>query len=168
MVGHWWTSAAPWVTLAPVAATIVLGLAKIAVGISRDKPVGFLVLGCVALAVISLLALGRKPRRTRQGDAAVHGAWKRFRESGQQAEWANRRRTEPAAQPAALMPLAVALLGIGALGGTTHAFLHSPVENLRTGSGSAGGGCGSSGDGGGGCGGGGCGGCGGCGGGGGD
>ena len=165
MVGPWWTSAAPWVILAPAAATLVLGLAKIAVGISRGKPVGFLVLGCVALAVISLLALGRKPRRTRQGDAAVHGAWKRFRESGQQAEWANRRRTEPAEQPAALMPLAVALLGIGALGGTTHAFLHAPVENLRTGSGSGGGGCGTSSDGGGG-GGGGCGGCGGCGGGG--
>lgn len=165
MVGHWWTSAAPWVILAPATATLVLGLTKIAVGISRDKPVGFVVLGCVALAVISLLALGRKPRRTRQGDAAVHGAWKRFRESGQQAEWANRRRTEPEEQPAALMPVAVALLGIGALGGTTHAFLHAPVEHLRTGSGSGGGGCGTSSDGGGG-GGGGCGGCGGCGGGG--
>ena len=64
-----------------------------------------------------------------------------------------------------LMPVAVALLGIGALDGTTHAFLHAPVEHLRTGSGSGGGGCGTSSDGGGG-GGGGCGGCGGCGGGG--
>ena len=83
----------------------------------------------------------------------VHEAWRRF------DEWANRRRTEPATQPVALMPLAVALLGIGALGGTTHAFLHLTVEQLRTGSGSGGSGCGTSGDSGGGCGG--CGGCGG-------
>jgi uncharacterized protein (TIGR04222 family) len=159
IVGPWWSTAVPWVILAPVAVTLMLGLAKIAVGTSRGKPVGFLVLGCVALAMISLLALARKPRRTRQGDDVVHEAWKRFRESGQEATWAKRRRAEPAEQPAALMPLAVALLGIGALGGTTHAFLQSPVENLRTGSGSGGGGCGSSGDGGGG----GCGGCGGCG-----
>ena len=95
----------------------------------------------------------------------VHLAWDRFRESGQQQEWASRRRTESTAQPTMLMSLAVALLGIEALGGTAHAFLHSPIDRLRTGeSGSGGGlGCGSSGGGGGG---GGCGGCGGCGGGG--
>ena len=163
LVGEWWRSAAPWVILAPAAATLALGVTKIVVGISRGKPVGFLVTGCVALALVSLLAMARKPRRTRQGDAVVHEAWKRFRESGQQDEWSNRRRTEPATQPLALMPLSVALLGIGALGGTTHAFLHLTVERLRTGSGSGGSGCGTSSDGGGG---GGCGGCGGCGGGG--
>ena len=162
LVGDWWASAAPWVILAPATATVGLGIMKIIVGASRGKPVGFLVIGCMVLAAISLLALARKPRRTRQGDAVVHEAWKRFRESGQQDEWANRRRTEPAAQPMALMPLAVALLGIGALGGTTHAFLHPPIERLRTGSDSGGSGCGTGGDGGGG---GGCGGCGGCGGG---
>jgi uncharacterized protein (TIGR04222 family) len=162
LVGDWWASAAPWVILAPAAATVGLGIAKIVVGTSRGKPVGFLVVGCVVLAAIGWLALARKPRRTRQGDAVVHEAWKRFRESGQQQEWANRRRTEPAAQPVALMPLAVALIGIGALGGTTHAFLQLPVERQRAGqSGSdGGGGCSSSGDSAGdGCGGG-CGGCG--------
>jgi uncharacterized protein (TIGR04222 family) len=152
LVGDWWTSATPWVILTPAAVTLALGLAKIAVGTSRGKPVGFLVVGCVVLTLIGLLALARKPRRTRQGDAVVHEAWRRFRESGQQDEWANRRRTEPATQPVALMPLAVALLGIGALGGTTHAFLHPPIERLRTGSDSGGGGCstGGGGDGGGG------------------
>jgi uncharacterized protein (TIGR04222 family) len=163
LVGPWWTSAAPWVILLPSAATLAIGISKIAVGVSRGKPVGFLVIGCLVLALIGLLALARKPRRTRQGDAVVHEAWRRFRESGQQDEWANRRRTEPAEQPEALMPLAIALFGIGALSDTTHDFLHAPVENQRTGSHSGGGGCGSGGDGGGG---GGCGGCGGCGGGG--
>lgn len=161
LVGDWWSTAAPWVILGPAAATVGLGIAKIGVGISRGKPVGYLAIGCIALALLSLLALARKPRRTRQGDAVVHRAWKRFRESGQQQEWTNRRRTEAATQPMMLMPLAVALLGTESLGGTTHAFLHPPIERLRTGdSGSGGGsGCGSSGDGGGGCGG--CGGCGG-------
>lgn len=163
LVGDWWTSATPWVIITPTAVTLALGLAKIAVGTSRGKPVGFLVVGCVVLTLIGLLALARKPRRTRQGDAMVHEAWRRFRESGQQDAWANRRRTEPATQPVALMPLAVALLGIGALGGTTHAFLHQSIERLRTGSDSGGGGCGTGG--GGEAGGGGCGGCGGCGGG---
>ncbi|MFM8953206.1 MAG: TIGR04222 domain-containing membrane protein [Planctomycetaceae bacterium] len=160
LVGDWWTSAAPWVILGPAAATVGLGVTKIVVGVSRGKPVGFLVVGCVVLALISLLALARKPRRTRQGDAVVHHAWKRFRESGQQHEWVNRRRTEVTLQPVGLMPLAIALLGTGALGGTTHAFLQLPIERLRTGQSGAdgGGGCGSSGDGGGG----GCGGCGGC------
>lgn len=166
LVGDWWTTAAPWVILGPSAVTFLLGITKIAVGLSRGKPVGFLVIGCAALALLSLLALARKPRRTRQGDAVVHGAWQHFRESGQQQEWTSRRRPAAAAHPVGLMPLAVALLGIEALGGTTHAFLHSPLERLRTGSSASGDslGCGSSGDGGGGSGG--CGGCGGCGGGG--
>jgi uncharacterized protein (TIGR04222 family) len=133
MVGPWWTTAAPWVILTPVAATLALGLAKIAVGMSRGRPVGLLVFGCLLLALLSPFLVARKPRRTRQGDAVVHEAWKRFRESGQQAEWANRRRTEPAEQPEALMPLAIALFGIGALSDTTHDFLHAPVENQRTG-----------------------------------
>ncbi|MFM9058606.1 MAG: TIGR04222 domain-containing membrane protein [Planctomycetaceae bacterium] len=162
LVGDWWTSAAPWVILAPAAATIGLGVAKIIVGVSRGKPVGFLVIGCVLLALVSLLALARKPRRTRHADMVVHRTWRRFRESGQQQAWSNRRRSEAAAQPVGLMPLAIALFGVGALGGTTHAFLQAPVEQLRAGQSGAGGagGCGSSGDGGGG----GCGGCGGCGG----
>ncbi|MFM8414347.1 MAG: TIGR04222 domain-containing membrane protein, partial [Planctomycetota bacterium] len=157
LVGEWWKSASPWLITAPAAATIGLGIAKIFTGVSRGKPVGFLVIGCITLGFVCLIALAKKPRRTRQGDAVVHTAWKRFRESGQQATWAGRRRTEPAVQPIALMPLAVALLGTAALGGTTHAFLQAPIDRLQTGSGSGAGGCGSSG----GCGGGGGGGCGG-------
>lgn len=164
LVGDWWKTAAPWVILGPAAATVGLGVVKIGVGVSRGKPVGFLVIGCMALALLSLLALAGKPRRTRRGDAVLHRAWRRFRESGQQQEWTHRRRTDVATQPGTLMPLAVALLGIEALGDTTHAFLQLPTERLRTGDAGSGGGsgCESSGDGGGG----GCGGCGGCGGGG--
>lgn len=158
LVGDWWASAAPWAILAPAAATLALGLAKIAVGTSRGKPVGFLVIGCVVLAAIGVMALARKPRRTRQGDAAVHEAWKRFRESGQQEDWLRGKRDS-----AAVLPLAVALLGAATLSGTGHAYLEQTLNRHRFGGGDGGGGgCGSTGDSG--CGGGGCGGCGGCGG----
>lgn len=153
LVGRWWTSAAPWIILVPAAAVVALAVAKIAVGTSRGKPIGFLVIGCLVVAWVSLFALAQKPRRTRRGDAVVREAWKRFRESGQQNEWTNRRRMEFASQPVALMPLAIFLLGTAALGGTTHALLRPPIERLQTGSASGGAGCGTSGDGGGGCGG---------------
>jgi uncharacterized protein (TIGR04222 family) len=176
LVGDWWATAAPWVILAPAAATVGLGIMKTIVGGARGKPVGFLVVGCVVLTLIGLLALARKPRRTRQGDAVVHEAWRRFRESGQQEDWLRGKRDS-----AAVLPLAVALLGAATLSGTGHAYLEQTLNRHRTG-GSDGGGCGTSGDGGGGgcgssgdgggggCGssgdggGGGCGGCGGCGG----
>jgi uncharacterized protein (TIGR04222 family) len=162
LVGDWWATAAPWVILAPAAATVGLGIMKTIVGGARGKPVGFLVVGCVVLTLIGLLALARKPRRTRQGDAVVHEAWRRFRESGQQEDWLRGKRDS-----AAVLPLAVALLGAATLSGTGHAYLEQTLNRHRTG-GSDGGGCGTSGDGGGGgcgssgdSGGGGCGGCGG-------
>lgn len=156
LVGRWWSTPAPWIILAPALATIGLGVAKICVGISRGRPVGFLVIGCCVLAITTLLALARKPRRTRQADAMVHEAWNRYRASGPMPP--ARERT------ADVLPLAVALLGPTTLVGTPFAFLGTAVERLRPGGDGSAGGCGTSGgDGGGG---GGCGGCGGCGGGG--
>lgn len=156
LVGPWWSTSAPWIILVPAAATLALGIAKIVVGVSRGKNVGFLVLGCVALGLVSILAIARKPRRTRQGDAVVHGAWTRYRESGQQEAWRKHERT------GASVPLAVALLGTTALVGTAYIPLLTAMNTLRDRA-SGSGGCGTSGgDGGGG----GCGGCGGCGGGG--
>lgn len=155
LVGPWWSTSRPWIILTPLFATLGLGLAKICVGISRGKPVGFLVLGSIVLAVVGFLLLARNPRRTRRGDAVVRAAWARFRSSGAQDAWR-------ANKTADLLPLAVALLGTTTLAGTAHAFIDKAVNALRPGS--NGGGCDTGGDGGGGDGG--CGGCGGCGGGG--
>ena len=158
LVGAWWKTAAPWIILAPMIATLALGCAKIAVGISRGKPVGFLVLGCFYLAGVSFLLLGRKPRRTKRADTLVREAWRRFRASGQQESWSK------AGGIAALAPLAVALFGTGALRGESFTSINEALRaHQARNSGSGSGGC-SSPDGG--CGGGGCGGCGGCGGGG--
>lgn len=156
LVGPWWGTAAPWIILVPAVATLALGIAKICVGVSRGKDVGFLVVGCAVLGLVSFLAIARKPRRTRQGDAVVHGAWTRFRESGQQQAWRNDKRTAECA------PLAAALFGTPTLVGTAYATVHTAITAMQ-GRDNGGSGCGSSGgDGGGG---GGCGGCGGCGGG---
>ncbi|MFM8579143.1 MAG: TIGR04222 domain-containing membrane protein [Planctomycetaceae bacterium] len=162
LVGPWWGTSAPWIALAPVAATLVMGIAKIVVGSARGKPVGFLVMGCLVLAVVSALMIAWKPRRTKQGNAVLRDARRRFRDSGQEDAWrANH-------GPIECLPLAVAVLGTLALSGSAPASLHSAVRAMcESGSGA---GCSSSGvdagDGGGGGGGGGCGGCGGGGGGG--
>jgi len=160
LVGPWWDTPTPWIILAPVAATLALACAKIAVGIARGRPVGFLVVGCVGLAAAGLLTVARRPRRTRQGEAVVHEAWRRFRESGDQEAWRG------ATAAAALVPLAVALYGTGAIRGESLAPLADAVRRRLAGpaDGSFGDGGGDGGGGGGG--GGGCGGCGGCGGGG--
>ncbi|HVG60111.1 MAG TPA: TIGR04222 domain-containing membrane protein [Hyalangium sp.] len=51
-------------------AILLLGLAKVFVGLSRDRPVMFLVL-LVLLGSLGLLVLGRRPWRTRLGDATL-------------------------------------------------------------------------------------------------
>jgi uncharacterized protein (TIGR04222 family) len=193
VVGRWWASATPWIILAPAAATMALGITKIAVGVSRGRPAGFLVLGCVVLGLVSLLVVARRPRRTQQGDELLRECRRRFRESGRQDEWLQCRSTAGMAEAMPLAPEAIALLGIATLAGTDYVFINRSVRQLHGGSapvdgstawtgagcgGGGGGGCASSdGGGGGGCstssdggggGGGGCGGCGGCGGGGGD
>lgn len=182
IVGSWWGSAVPWIILGPAIATMALGVAKIAVGVSRGKPAGFLVLGCVLLGLFSLLVVARRPRRTRQGDAVLEEARRRFQESGQEDEWLRRRQSEGVDSSLPIVPAAIALLGTATLGGTAYAFLDRSLGRGRQGQpgwdggmSSSGWGCGTTGDGGGGCstssdggGGGGCGGCGGCGGGGGD
>lgn len=154
IVGPWWGSAAPWIILAPAAATVALGVAKIAVGVGRGKPVGFLASGCLLLGLFSLLVVARRPRRTAQGAAVVQEARTRFRESGQLDEW---RRSKQEAT--AFEPLAVALLGSATLYGTQHVWLEHSISRQRAGQSVAdgGGGCSGGGDGGGGCGG--CGGC---------
>lgn len=127
---------------------LVAGLAKIAIGLSRDRPVEFLVFGCIATA-FSIMWSARPPRLSRAGERLL--ATLRTRHGGQ-----------PAATPADLVLLA-GLFGATAIASDRLA----PYKKVwqtgpPQGGGDAGaGGCGAGGCGGGGCGGGGCGGCGG-------
>jgi uncharacterized protein (TIGR04222 family) len=131
------------------------GIIKIFVGISRGRPVGFLVIFCVASVIAAFALFGRRPLRSRSGDEAL----------------ASIRRDNSALRSAAKSPdrlassdvcLAAALFGLGTLAVGGLADLNSalrPVVAHNSGwLGSCGSGCGGGGCGGG-CGGGGCGGC---------
>ncbi|MGH8081139.1 MAG: TIGR04222 domain-containing membrane protein [Lysobacter sp.] len=145
----WWLSAQrEWqmrlMGSTPLLAWTALGAIKVAIGMLRDKPVGFLVVLTLLSAILTLGRLVREQSRTRAGDWVLHDA------SQQLAEEAPPQRT-------ALMGT-IGLIGTG--WGEYHT-LRTPVSNSSSsdsGSSSSGGG---DGGGGGGCGGGGCGGCGG-------
>ena len=130
---------------------LLLGLMKILVGMGRDRPVGFLVLGCALGLTINLLLLSAS-RRSRYGDRVL------------QELRASRPRTfgGVAVAPGDLA-FGVALYGVGSLDAWGYGYLRPalmPPADVSGGAGGDSGGCGSSGCGGGGCGGGGCGGCG--------
>jgi len=55
----------------PVLALLVLGIAKICVGISRNKPVEILVFLCVVTLAIAAALFFKRPLRSRRGDRAL-------------------------------------------------------------------------------------------------
>jgi uncharacterized protein (TIGR04222 family) len=141
---------------------IAVGIIKIAVGLDRGKPVGFLVALCFFGFITSLIALARPPRRTRLGDAVL----RKLQERHTGTRYLGR---NVATVSAAEFATFLGLFGMTALAGTAYGDLRKslqPVSTLNSGSScggsSCGGSCGSScgGSCGGGCGGG-CGGCGG-------
>ncbi|MDB5970338.1 MAG: hypothetical protein JWQ90_2788 [Hydrocarboniphaga sp.] len=136
-----------WLSAAIPAALCAYGIAKIAIGMSRHKPVDILVVLCIVLAVYALVLLFRRPLRSWNGDAALQQA----------------RRTHTAAMRvprASDLGLAVALLGTGAMAGSTYAAYHEARRSPDSGDGGSSSCSSGGGDGGG------SGGCGGCGGGG--
>jgi hypothetical protein len=56
---------------APLLALLALGLAKVSVGLSRDRPVGILVMGLVIEAVVLLVFLVSWPRWRASAEAGV-------------------------------------------------------------------------------------------------
>lgn len=150
-----------------ILALLALGIAKIYVGISRNRPVEILIFLCIVTAAIAVPFIAKRPLRTRRGDRVL-GKIK-----SQNAALEETASTGAKYLSDEDLTLAFALFGPAVLAGGT-------LTNLRTalfppprqsdgwfhGCGSAGSSCGSScggasGCGGGGCGGGGCGGCGG-------
>jgi uncharacterized protein (TIGR04222 family) len=147
---------------------VVLGIVKIAVGVSRNKPIEFLGIEVGVLALAAVLIFAIRPKRTIRGDRYLERL--RLRHAAL--------KTTAGAAPATLqgddLSMAVGLFGVGVLAGGPMMSLQralTPPANAGGWGGDAGG-CGGGGGGadggGGGCGGGGGGGgCGGCGGGGG-
>ena len=151
---------------------LLLGGSKIAVGLSRERPVGFLVASCVAVVVATFYAWKNFPRRTGRGEALLAHLQKQHRRGSLSlpdlagsSPWAG---SVGVASGAAL---AVALYGYDELDALGMGGFRKQLQPAKTnGDGSSGcssSGCsggdsggGDSGCGGGGCGGGGCGGCG--------
>lgn len=132
-----------WVAVFPLA----IGLVKIGVGISRDKPVGFLVILCIFVALVAFATCGRPVRLTRRGHRVLAGLKHRHKELD-----------APAPGQTELLPLGVALFGTSVLSAYGYAELEQTLRPLHASptGGDNGGSCGSScggGDGGGGCGG---------------
>ena len=140
-----------WATILVMAVPLVLGGMKVLVGMSRGRPVGYLILLMIATGLALLVFLGRPPFRTPAGTDALR----------QHRDFNERAARAPMASE---MALAFALSGPIMLMGTPYAALARQIQS-PSGSDGSGGDSGSS-DGGG-DGGGGDSGCGGCGGGGG-
>lgn len=132
-----------WLSIAPFAALLLLGLYRQRAGSAVGEPTGFLVVLIVLTAVLAVIRFAKSDPRTVAGIDTV----KQLR--AQNGRFARAPRAEEAA-------MAVALFGTGVLVGTPW----EPVHAMRKQEGDSGGGDGGS-DGGSGCGGGGCGGCGG-------
>ncbi|KQT88860.1 TIGR04222 domain-containing membrane protein [Methylobacterium sp. Leaf466] len=128
-----------WATLVLFGGLLAFGLTTVAIGLSRGKPVAFLVVLVVATAALGVFHFLRPPRRTRAGDAAL-------------ADLGRCHARAARAPIAAELSLAVALAGTAVLAGTAHAGYRDLVRTTSAGNGT-GGGCGSGGNGGGGCGG---------------
>jgi len=92
----------------PPLAVAAFGAAKIAVGLTRDRPVGYLVVMTLILAAIGLYLLFNAPLRTQSGDRALEGARRRL------ARVVRAPTNEE-------LPMAVALGGTAVLAGTLYA-----------------------------------------------
>lgn len=157
-------------TISTVGAVVVLGAAKIVIGIGRDRPVGYLLIGEI-LAILGLVVLissiprltatGKKLLKRLKADVAQNPSETNMLDSQAQT-------SEGSTHDNTLL-WSAALLGPAVLATTPFAeydtFMRSQTSGIGTGAAHGGCGTGCSGDsgGGGGCGGG-CGGCGGCGG----
>jgi uncharacterized protein (TIGR04222 family) len=140
-----------------MAAPLLLGLAKIAVGVSRGRPVAYLALLCAATAIAALVFLFVRSPLSARGKAALDQVKSKCASPMQHSQSA----------VAALSPnelaTAVGLFGVGMLAVGPLAPVHALLPRSCGGgdASSISGGCGGSGGCGSGCGGGGCGGCGG-------
>jgi uncharacterized protein (TIGR04222 family) len=141
----------------PLMAALVapaMGAVKIAVGVSRNRPVEILLVLVIVSLVLAGIVCLRPVRRTRRGERLLKQHQVRF--ARLRDGWTLP--TAAGARPASDIALATGLFGVGILAAGPWAELHQTLSMPEhSGGGGDGGGCG-----GGGCGGG-CGGCGGCG-----
>jgi uncharacterized protein (TIGR04222 family) len=138
-----------WVPALLMGVILLFGIARIIIGINRERPVGYLTALCVLAGVAALWFLLQSPHRSRYGDRLLNELKQQHNGLDQPGTTVHH------------LDLAVALFGSSILVATPYAYLHRTFAPPSSG-GDGGGDSGSSGGDGGGDGG--CGGCGGCGG----
>jgi uncharacterized protein (TIGR04222 family) len=102
-------------------AVLLLGVAKILVGVSRNRPVGFLNLLCIITGIIMVVVYKSRPARTRLGDQALE----QLRDESAALQMAAR--TQPHLLTSGDVALAIGLFGIDAL-----AFSNDSWTDLKT------------------------------------
>lgn len=107
----------------PSLLVFVLGVAKIGVGLARDRPVGFLVILSIVILLVGIYYLRKGVSVTRAGERVLLDAQTRH------AAAARAPRTQD-------MAIAVALLGTAAMAGTAYAAYHQSRVEQGGGSGS--------------------------------
>ena len=129
-------------TVLPVLVVLTVplfGVIKILVGLSRDKPVGYLVIGCIVAAIVAFAAFGRRLLQTWEGDRLLERMKAEKARLWEDAEASRIELVGPA------LALALGLFGVGVLEGGPLAGLHTalkPREDSGGGGGGCGGGCG--------------------------
>jgi uncharacterized protein (TIGR04222 family) len=143
-----------------MAAPLLLGVAKIAVGLSRGRPVEILIALCIFTFVAALAFLFARSRLTTAGRVTLDSLQAKHTTSKQLAE-SSAAKLSPTELAMAIGLFGASMLAVGPLA-QVHAMLPRNSGGGDFSAGSYGGGCGGGcgGGGGGGCGGGGCGGCG--------
>lgn len=109
---------AKWLPSLVVLSVLLLGLSKIAVGLSRGRPVGILVVLCLMVGAIAIFWTGTRPHRSRYGNQVLEKLQQRY--SNLRANVAANYSAEKAAE----LTLAVALFDVVILANT-------PLTNLQ-------------------------------------
>lgn len=150
-----------WLPALPPLGLLLLGLSKLVVGLTRDRPVFYLVVLCFMM-LPALALVTRAPWRSRRGDKVLQA----LREEQEPLKQTARSATSASALSRQDTAMAVGLFGLAAVGYTEFELMRRHLEasgysssgsSFDGGGGDSGGGDGGGGDGGGG----GCGGCGG-------
>ncbi len=155
----------------PIGLLLLLGIARCAVGVTRDRPVGFLVALLIVTGITLIALIASFPRRTRMGDQCIKRLQDQYPMSSRQGKVTDVNTQAQELTPQMDAPFLMGLYGAAFMSqfaiGEDASFYNSLKSQAGNMSGGDGGAIFDSGDGGGGgCsgGGGGCGGCGGCGG----
>jgi uncharacterized protein (TIGR04222 family) len=111
----------------------LLGLIRFVVGLSRHKPVGFLVVSWLIVGFIGAKFFSRKLYRTRRGDAVLAGLRARYEALQRQAAATGEAGAPSPVFASLALPLAVGVFGYSILAGTPADSMYQRMRNTGSG-----------------------------------